>query len=203
MDTSETPARGWSVPPIWRGERVFIVAGGPSVATAPVTKIRGRIIAVKHAALLLPTADVLFWAGRSWHKEFQAVLERHVGPYKIKRTIDDDVPHGILQIDRAQNPVALSNDPQFLGGYCAGGSALNLAFLLGASEIVLVGFDFGGRHWFSNHPRPVERDAAHVRHMLAIEAMAPTLKGLHVDVFNCSVVSRLDCFPKRNLDEFL
>lgn len=194
---------GWIVPPIWRGERAFIVAGGPSVATAGVERIRGRIIAVKHAALLLPNADVLFWAGRSWHEEFPAVLERHSGRYKIKRKVDDGIPEGILQIDRAQNPVALSTDPQSLGGYCAGGSALNLAFLLGASEIILLGFDFGGRHWFGDHPQPVERDAAHARHMAAIEAMAPALKDRGVAVFNCSTVSRLVCFPKRNLDEFL
>lgn len=192
---------GWTIPRQWPGARVFILAGGSSLPVSQLHRLKGRMIAVKHAALVRPDAEVLFWAGRRFHREEPAVVCAHRGALLVKRTVDPEVPAWIRQVPRLKSG-GLSEDPARLGGLCAGGSAINLASLLGAREIILLGFDFDGRHWLASHPLVEAPEEHHQRHMAAICEMAPALANAGVRVVNCSARSRLPCFPKGDLDAF-
>lgn len=192
---------GWSVPRLWPASRVFILAGGSSLPIQQLHRLRGRIIAVKHSALVCPAADVLFWAGRRFHREEPHVIAAHRGLLLVKRTVDPEVPGWIHQVKRSPSP-AFSTSPDLLGGFCAGGSAINLAFHLGAREIILLGYDFDGRHWLASHPLVEAPEEHHQRHMAAIGTMAEPLSKAGVRVVNCSPQSRLACFPKGDLDAF-
>jgi len=197
---------GWAVPQLWKAERAFIIAGGPSVGPERIAKIRGRIIAIKHAVTLRPDADILFWAGHDWHRSNAGLVASHRGEFLVKRKVEESVPGWIKQVERA-NPDAdglsgLASDRRRLGGLCSGGSALNLAVHLGAAEIVLVGFDFTGRHWCKDHPAPIATEAQHARHRASIEKMAAPITALGVAVFNCSPISTLQGFARRDLEEF-
>lgn len=197
-------------PRIWGADPVFLLAGGPSLLEHDLQSLPAeRILAVKHAAVLRPDARMLFWAGRRFHLEQRHVLEAHHGEFKSKRTIDEGVPPGVLQIERLwPDPETgipgLSLDPERVGGFCAGASALNLAFHMGARTIVLLGYDLGGTHWAGDgHPRPNEHAHVHLRHLSAFVAMAPVLEAQGVRVVNLSSRSRIKCFEKGALHEFV
>jgi hypothetical protein len=196
----------WVVPQLWKGQRVFIIAGGPSVDPAQVARISGRSIAIKHAVLLKPDADFLFWAGTSWHVENANLIAAHKGGQLVKRKVDDGIPDWILQVERskpgADGIVGFSDNRRQLGGLCSGGSALNLAVHLGAAEIVLVGYDLSGRHWFRGHPAPATA-VQHARHREAIERMTAPIAARGVKVWNTSPASTLTGFEKRGLDDFI
>jgi hypothetical protein len=194
------------VPRVFPRSRVFVVAGGSSVASQPVGLLPpGEVLAVKHAVLLVPQARVLFWGGRTWHLEAPAALAAHRGPWKIKRTIDPAMPRDVIQVARTplEEQDRLSLDPRCLAGACSGGSALNLAFLAGARQIVLVGFDLQGEHWLEDHPVRREREEAHERHRRAIDGMADGLAAAGVDVVNVSPTSALTCYRRSNFHDFL
>src|SRR5687768_4969345 len=80
-----TPPPLWSVPNEWPGERCFILCGGPSLQRDLVPQLPGRIIAVKHTALLRPDADVLFWSGEHADTLAPPVLKAFTGQYIVVR----------------------------------------------------------------------------------------------------------------------
>lgn len=60
-----------------------------------------------------------------------------------------------------------------------------------------------GGHWFRGHPKPLTAKSTHIRHAEAIEGIGADLRELGVKVFNCSMISRLKCFEKRPLRDFI
>lgn len=194
----------WVVPKIWPGERCFIICGGASVDKKLVGRIRGRIIAVKHAALIRPDADVLFYAGRDSLRECYDIIRSFRGMV-VSRGDYAGTPAGVLCVSKTEfeHRGRLSTDPRILAGFDSGAAALNLAFLFGCNSIVLVGMDMTGGHWFWNHPKPNTAKGTHERHAEAIAGMAKDLKELGVKVFDTSMAGRLTCFEKRPLHDFL
>src|SRR5678815_316198 len=60
----------WTMHPYWRGETVFVVASGPSIATTNFELIRGRkIIVVNSAYEKVPFASMLYFGDGRWWKE--------------------------------------------------------------------------------------------------------------------------------------
>jgi hypothetical protein len=206
----------WSVPRAWAGERCFVICGGESVKAQRdlIPRLTGRIIAVKHAALLRPDADVLFWAGERADELAPPVLSVFTGgdivvrgkghpvfpahAKRIGRTCDDKGnlhPHSVLSVD-----------PTRVAGYDAGTSAINLAVLFGATEILVLGMDMAGGRWFNGQidhylPQPPESDFQ--RHMAPLPFLAVDATRKGIRIVNCSPVSRVTCFERQPLEAFL
>lgn len=199
----------WEVPRMWDGERVFIIAGGQSVPRDVLTaaNLPGRVIAIKDAAYFQPEADMFFYAERRLHKERPSLWRRYAGPLRVKRSVHDGVPEGVLQVARTKPDLrginGLSTDRRRLGGHCSGGSALNLAFHLGAAEIVLIGYDLRGAHWNPSHPLRRARGSTHQKHAASIDAMAFPLRQAGVRVWNTSQISALKEYNFAKLTNWL
>lgn len=79
--------------------------------------------------------------------------------------------------------------------------ALNLAILMGAKQIGLIGVDFTDNHFFARtgkHPLAPQFDPINEQYKKL--ANAAEIKG--IEIFNLSRVSRLTAFPKVSIDEF-
>lgn len=166
---------------------------------------RGRIIGVNDAGLhLAPWCDILYWSDKRWLEWNADDLFLHSGPLKVTRR----APHietGFEIKVLGHMPGTFSNDPRYLGGICSGSCALNLAVLLGARKIVLLGFDMkdGVGNYHNNHLMPPGKNQYKSRFLPAIEKMAPQIANLGVKVFNATPDSALLCFPKISLEEYL
>lgn len=194
----------WTVPREWDGERCFIIAGGRSVSgqVDQITKLRGRIIAIKQAVQLRPKADVMLLAARDDWFVCRDYFKLYRGPRIICRSNYPNMPRGTLYLRRSKE--ALSRDPQLLAGLDAGASAINLATLFGAKEIILLGIDMVQGRWVTKHPTmPVIPDWHFKLHLEGLQRMAPELKRDGIRVINCSPVSAVECFERRPLKEFL
>lgn len=196
----------WSVPAgEWAGQRAFVLGGGESLAAFDVTRLRGqgRVIAVNDAGLYLaPGADILFFADgeERWFGWNRDKLHLFKGPRIVSRARVRETPR--LHMLRHDPHAALSHDPRRLAGFCGGSSAINLAFLLGASEVVLLGFDMRGGNWHANHRQPnVRPDYFRAAFIPALERMAPELAAAGCRVLNATPGSALRCFPMVDLEE--
>ncbi len=195
----------WTVPREWEGERCFIIAGGPSVKeqAALVPKLRGRIIAIKQAVQLRPNADVMLLAARDDWFVCRDYFKFYKGPRIICRSNYPNMPRGTLYLRRTSAGV-FSRNPQFVGGLDAGATALNLAALFGAKEIIVLGLDMVQGRWVRKHPTmPVIPDWHFKMHIEGLQRMAPELKAEGIRVVNCSPISAVPFFEKRPLKEFL
>jgi len=205
----------WSVPRDWEGERCFVICGGASVQAQRelIPQLRGRAIAVKHGVLLRPDADVLFFAGE--HPELIApvCLPTFRGTYIVVRGKGHPVfPQHAKRIgrtsdrDKAHGHETLSADPTMVAGYDAGTSAINLAALFGATEIIVLGMDMIGGRWFNGEiahylPQPPERDFQ--IHMGPLPLIAADAQRKGIRIVNCSPISRVECFERQSLEAFL
>jgi hypothetical protein len=81
--------------------------------------------------------------------------------------------------------------------------ALNLALQFGARRVVLVGYDMRvdlGVHWHGKHPKGMNNpsDVNTRRWRQVLDAQAPLLRDMGVEVLNASPVSALEAYPKVN-----
>ena len=84
-----------SVKPIWKGETVYIVAGGPSLQDFNFSRLEGKkVIATNKAFMFVPDCDVLYWTDSrfyNWYKkEIDALtcLKYTPSPHPINLTDD-------------------------------------------------------------------------------------------------------------------
>ena len=79
--------------------------------------------------------------------------------------------------------------------------ALNLAILMGAKRIGLIGVDFTDHHFFAKsgkHPLAPQFEAINEQY----KKLAESAEANGIEIFNLSKVSRLTAFPKLSIDEF-
>lgn len=200
----------WVVPAgEWKGETAFILGGGPSLKSVDLDRIRqiGPTIAIKHALRLAPWAECLFWADARWLEWDKAEPEvlAHDAIWKVTTQQPSPALLGHVQFigwgRRYMGDEKLSKDPRMLGGYASGDAALNLAFLLGAERIIMLGFDMHGGHWHDSKAEP--GDGSRSRMVRAFELMAPAINAAGRQVINATPGSALQCFPVMSLDEAL
>lgn len=162
-----------------------VLASGESISRELVARVRHLpCIAVNDAYTLAPWAFALVGGDAAWwraHPEaFAFAGDRWcASPYPGTQTLRALPPH--------------TN---------SGLHALDRAIRYGARQVLLLGVDLCGKHFFGDHVAPL-KNADAVRFELFRKQFAayPVPKG--VDVVNCSPSSSLHCFPKCTLDEAL
>jgi hypothetical protein len=214
-------SRFWRAPVLWQNETVFIIGGGPSLKTLDLSALdaRGpsqRVIAVNNAYRLIKNPDVIFYADTRWWSWHGKDI-----PLEFPGRIISTCSASIAYLDprvcrmgrdyrydlRSREPhevVPLTDEPDLLSGPDSGSMAMNLAYLFGASRVVLLGFDMGfvegESHWHPDHEVPsVEANytdlfAPHYPGLVA------SLQKRGVEVLRCTP-SRLDFIPHVSLDE--
>lgn len=185
----------------------FCLASGPSMCAEDAEAVRGhgKVIAIGNTGELAPFADILYSADPSWWKHYG---ERHAG-FNGRRVAlaHADLPAGVDGVAH-RNSLGLGLDCVHTG--CNSGyQAINLAFLGGATTIVLLGYDMqhtGGRfHWHADHPRPLGNFNPGMPELCRpkFTALAIDLASRGVRCINASRETALTCFTRQPLAEVL
>lgn len=192
---------------IWHDETCAILAGGPSLTRDDVEIVLAsgvRVIAIKDAIMLAPTADVLYCAGGDparWWPKYGPTLTAYHG---LRYTLDPRASEWATVL-RNTGEKGLERDPSGLRtGRNSGYQAINLAVHLGARRILLLGYDMrivaGREHWFDRKPyAPLPFD----QFLGLFATMVDPLRSIGVEVINCTPDSALHAFPERPLDQAL
>lgn len=193
------------VPRLWPGSTVVCMGTGPSLCQADVDAVRGRarVIAVNDAyhnrATSCLWADVLYACDARWWKWHDGAPAFKGLKYALdpKAAAWPDV-----QVLRNLGIKGLSLDPSGLKtGHNSGYQAINLAVLLGASRIILLGYDMQGDHCFGSHPSKAGPNLALFR--LMFPELVKPLKAAGVEIVNCTRKTALECFPRATLADTL
>ena len=197
----------WTVTPEWFGDTAFILGCGPSLGEVPVHQLHrvGRVIAVNDSYLRAPWADILYFCDdKWWNANRETVGATFVGRWIV--TLDNEY-HGVKTL-RNTGVEGLEIDPGGLrNGSNSGYQAIGLAYHLGVSRIVLLGFDMQCRgdhvHW-----RARENDNVASQQRVMQKVMLPKFNSLvgplrdaGVQVWNCTPDSALKCWVYRPLGD--
>lgn len=190
----------------------MVAAPGPSLTPEVARAIEGElVIAVQDAYRLLPCAAVMYGCNDDWwfvHEGctgFAGERWSSHGSEKVndKRSVQDR--YGIRLVRGAERE-CFSSDPSVIHyGSSSGFQAINLAIHFGACPILLVGFDMharGGRHFFGNHPEPLDNSVDYAAFMPMYQRAAAALPP-GVEIINCTPDSALTCFPMADLNDAL
>lgn len=221
----------WNAPPLWAGETVVILGGGPSLAlhttrlqAGPFAAIDGgvvRTLAINDAYLLAPSADLLYFCDLRWHQGTMArppLRETFMAFPGLVVTLDnlclakaDPRIRSIANMgwDEACGNVGLFDRPWgVFHGRNGGYQAIHLAVNLGASRILLLGYDMkpspaGECNWHRNHETPPS-PAVYAQAMLpSYPFLAAACARRGVSVVNCTPDSALTAFERGSLSDFV
>lgn len=195
-----------SVPRLWPNATIVCLGGGPSLTRADVDACRGRahVIAINDAYHLAPWADVLYACDRAWWHAHPDAYRFTGLQYSLTARPSESPSVGIL---KKTGMLGLDLDPCGLRtGHNGGYQAINLAVHLGASRIVLLGYDMQRgpnreAHW--HPPRPQEISSPFSLFLSAFPSLVDPLKQAGVAVVNCSRRTALRCFPQAALADVL
>lgn len=197
-----------SVKAKWKGETVFIIGGGPSLKDFNFNSLKSkRTIAINKAILTYPQADVAYWSDSRVYNWYKGDIDNFKGDkYTMK-------PYGPLTKDirilKNCGKIGLELDPTGIRhGNNSGHAAVNLAYHLGASTIVLLGFDMrnvgGESHFHDGYPTRKTRDAVYEKNMIPeFYSIAEDLKKRNVTVINACPGSALTYFRKMTIKQAL
>ena len=202
--------RAFRIEPVYAGQTVAILATGPSLSEADAWRVHAlKVIAISDALRLPPRADVLYSSDARWwdhHQPFFYGLKLGLAPAPA-------FP-GVFTL-RPDTESVFSDDPTALAtgrggdGYAhynsSGYQAINLAVLLGAKRILLLGYDLrvadGKHHFFGDHPRAFGQADHYASMRGAFIKLPQALAARGVEVINCTPGSALDYFPKLPLEQ--
>ncbi len=132
----------WHPNPMWKGETVFVIGGGPSILNFNISRLRERnCIAVNNAYEISPWSRFLFFHDKRWLDWHLAKVREFKGEIITSHT--RPMPIAIRRMRKDRSIAINVTDPSVVAGVDSGTMAINLAFHLGAKIIALVGFDMG------------------------------------------------------------
>jgi SAM-dependent methyltransferase len=203
------------VEPRW--ESCVVAASGPSLTPEVVEACKGQnVLTVSNAYELFPNANVFYSGDARWfeiHSKLADLQGEIWSTYDPSRKAEENKEnvaerYGINLIG-VRYDEAFSLDPSYVNsGNNSGFAGLNLAILMGAKRIVLVGFDMrhvdGKKHFFGDHPSPLRNSPPKV-FPAWIEIFTKAAKTLPADikVVNATPDSALQCFPAWGLEAAL
>lgn len=161
-----------------------------------------------NCAYKLGQFEAMFYGDRHWLREHgRGLLD--FGGLKVTIIKDHIGTPGIKVVMRDNKNYGVSTDPAVLRwNHNSGGCAINLAVLLGAGRIILLGFDMrkiGPRYNYHNeYPRPRKKNHdPYPRFLKTFPDIARDLKQLGIECINATPGSALTAFPIVKLEDVL
>lgn len=197
--------------PDWTGCRVAIIAGGPSLTEEQCTQVAmwwaqtpmNCVIAINTSFRRAAFADMLYACDTKWWDTYYDEVIRTVATETLLFTQDKPAAQKYRLGYIASAPTrGLSRKPGLIHqGMSSGFQAINLAFLAGVRDFVLLGYDCKGTHWHGDHPAPLKANLPHARWIEHFAALARDLRDEGVRVVNCSPDTAIpeSTFPRADL----
>lgn len=198
--------------------RWVIVASGPSLTKEDCDLTKSEnVIAINDNYRMVPWAKILYacdghwW---DWHHEDEE-LKAFRGR-KITQDEEAAKKYGLEYIKSHETPGLCQTPWQISQGNNSGIQAINLAYHLGAKQIILLGYDLQARpgkpRWFGYHPNEQDIQRSHWsnlndngkhRYVRYFDSVAEDAKKLGMEIINCSRGTALTCFPRMSLEQAL
>lgn len=189
----------------FKGEDVFVVAGGSSLMDFNFEKLKGkRTIAVNYSYFYVPDCDIMVFIDQTFLNVLQ-VTDKQISDIKCpiitgpNPTIEDS--ENVFRVQYSNIPSRVPY--RMFGSQSSSLIAINTALLSGAKNIYLLGMDCHVTktpHFYSNDLDVVDRADRE-----GYSNMMPAFEkyGMYKNIFNCSDSSRLTCFQRKSIKEVI
>lgn len=194
------------------GQDIFIIGGGPSLKNFDFSKLKSKFKIALNSAFFGTDPHAVFWMDSVWPAKNFDILTEYPG-YKfcskvsgsgyIKKNIKGIANSTVLN---KKSDYGFSHNIDEVCGNNSGAQCLNFVCNLKPHRILLLGYDMefskGHSHWHSGYEIS---DASVYQNLFipSINSMAKDIQHLNISVINCNINSRLNCFKKDLLENYL
>lgn len=199
----------WSVPRMWDGLTVAILASGPSMSAEVVARVRAAAIpaiVVNNTFQLAPWAELLYAADYEWWKHTPGALQFEGLKVSVCPPAGIHNPFLGVHLLRETGKNGFDPDPSCIRtGRNSGYQAVHFAAQAGAKCILLCGMDFRNGHWHPEHAAPLRTTHPDYYDIFRahFQTLVDPLAERGIEVLNCTPGSALRCFPFADLAEVL
>jgi hypothetical protein len=181
-----------------KGQTVACLASGPSLTFEDCEAVRHLpCIAVNATFRAAPWAQALYGMDA---KFWAAYADEISATFKGTR-------YGWSRLTEKYDCTVMDGRPGFTGFINSGCDAISLAVWLGASRIVLLGYDCaltnGKTHWHGDHPKGLSNARTMDQWPAKFKRVSEYTRKRGVPVLNASRATALRCFPRVSLAEAL
>jgi len=192
----------WEIKPVWNNEDVFVIGGGSSLKDFDWNLLLPELTIGCNAAFSLGSkiCKVCLFCDSKFYEKFKKGLAEFDGTVFTNSTSLQKTRESWLwtipKVSKGLSNAALGTNGS------TGCAAINLALLMGAKRVFLLGIDAdlaadGKSHWHNKYASVTDRQAFRV-FKNGFAAVAEDLPRLFPgrEVINVSDVSKVDVFPK-------
>ena len=192
-------------------DTVFIIGGGPSLnQTLPDKSILDDydVIAINSAYKFFPKARICHFMDNTWYQWNKEELPNFKNEVTVCCPPNDrlNYPGHYHKFNRGEDR-GISKDVSKLFGNNAGHQAINLAYLLGYTYIVLIGFDMDitskQTHWHNEHKRQSNVDRYESTMIPCMNTIPQFENTFGFKVLNLNPKSAIKCFEFTKLEDVL
>ncbi|MDX8513536.1 methyltransferase domain-containing protein [Mesorhizobium captivum] len=193
----------------WEGQPVFILAGGPSVLGHDLSLLRGqRVIAINSAHLTYPGADVLYYTDDDWWTHVGSKEPAFAGEIITTSGIGPKAPRLVTRLIKQSPDKGFSqNSERCAVSATSVSGALHVAVHKGGGPAIFVmgvdgkvGADGRRHHHDGRYKNPLIA-GWFKRQSAELEKLTRSIRALGIEIYNCSPVSELACWPKIDFEE--
>lgn len=166
-----------------------LLAPGPSVTALQAQQVRTAGIplgVISSAFPLAPWADFIAATDGAWWRNYPEAKELPGRKFTM---------HAVSGVEKIRVPGWVSCNSGVLGLECAK--------RLGATRILLLGFDMHGTHYFGQYTNGLSNTREEKRRVHLSQYKTWRKRNPGVEVINCTAGSALQCFPFEVLDDVL
>ena len=194
----------YRIEPLWKGQSCFIIGGGPSLKDMDLSPIHNHnVIGVNDAFKLGPWVDICWFGDCRWAVWNHEALTKFGG--EVITCVRCNCQHPAVQVRRTEQKGISTNPEEVRWNRSSGASAINLAFHLGVTKIILLGFDMqvrdGQHNWHTNHKHHPRHEVYQERMITPFESITRDAKTLGIEIINSTPDSALKVFPYQELSE--
>jgi hypothetical protein len=202
-----------SVPKKWHQQTAVCIAGGPSLTRQQIELCRephrrGEIVVIgcNDAYRICDFLDVLYAADLEWIEYHNGAVPGHLELWSADEGKGRDKPErwNTIKVVPGEGISLAAN--QLVSGNNSGYQIINLAYLMGCSKVILLGYDFrqARQHWFGKHPtEAMDRKPKFERWAKMFQGIAEQCSEIDLTVINATPNSAVDAFKRADLHELL
>lgn len=193
---------------IYKNKKAILIATGPSLTKEVIETIRPYkdnfiIFGCNDSYKVVDYLDFHYACDKRWWDiHYDSYIEHYPNLQSWTQAKDYE---NKLKVVEGKSARGLSLDSSLIHwGSNSGYQLLNIAFLMGCSKFILVGYNMqkldGKLHYFGDHPSGLSNSSPYDKFLQAFETIQPEIKEL---VINCTPHSALTMFKQKPLEEVL
>jgi hypothetical protein len=171
---------------------------------------KARVIAINSTYKLALWADVLYGCDAKWWKKASTDHKNHptfkeFRGLRFALTTQSAIVPGVRVLKNTGTAGLETNPIGLKTGRNSGFQAVNLAYHLGGTRILLLGYDMGytnakQQHW---HEPDFPGSSPYAQFRQSFETIVQPLQAAGVELINCSRETALTCVPRMSLRDAL